>query len=74
MQDFDFELSFLDPYVSIQLASGKKEYDVKRRQAFGDSSGLDLIPATSLQFIHRGEKVLNFKPYDNPGARVNPDL
>ena len=50
LQEFDFELSFLDGYVQQQLAQGKKEYDMKRRQAWGDTNGMDLVPATSLQF------------------------
>jgi hypothetical protein len=74
-QDFDFDMTFLDPYVQVQVAQGKKEYDVRRRQTFGDTNGMDLVPATSLQFQHRGEKGLNFKPYEQPNrSGVNTEV
>eukprot|EP00347_Sterkiella_histriomuscorum_P013326 403365145 len=69
-QAFDFELSFLNDFVQTQLSSGKKEYDQRKRQA-GDLNGLDLV----LSQQNKGEKGLNYKPYETPGmSRINTEL
>jgi hypothetical protein len=64
MQGFDFELRFLDGYVSNQVAQGKKTYDTSKRQILGD-----------LQIDGIGAGGLNYKPYQTPGmTRVNTTL
>lgn len=66
-QGFDFELKFLDSYVQQQRSLGKKGYDDKRKQAYGDFSGLETGPHVA--------KELNYKPYQTPGmTRVNTTL
>ena len=67
MQGFDFELSFLDSYVENQKATGKKEYDKKKRQAYNEFNGVDLVP--------KAGGGLNYKPYETPGmSRINTEL
>jgi hypothetical protein len=64
-QGFDFELHFLDAFVSQQKAQGKRDYDERRKQ--GELGGLEGLP--------KAGKELNFTPYSAPGmARVNTTL